>query len=138
METQMSEVDYADARFEDILADVIADGIVDADEVSKLDARIFDDGIVDEDEADFMFKLNDAVSGNTNCPEYKAFFVKVIAAFVLEDEKTPGAIDDDEANYIVTKMLGDGTVDEAEQALIDYLKENATDLGKLKEHPMFV
>jgi len=90
-----------------------------------LRVELYEDGKIDKDEADAMFKINDAVTGNDNHPSYQDLFVETIADYVLEDECSPGVIDEEEGQYLVDKIQGDGEVDEAERALSLFLKENA-------------
>lgn len=113
---------------EKTVQEIIADGVVDAKEVVDLTEIIYADGSVDKEEADAMFLINDAVSGNDNDPTYKDLFVKSISDFVLEDEETPGVIDELEGDYLVSKIEGDGQIDEIEKALLANLKEKATSI----------
>ena len=80
---------------EELKKDLLADGVIDAAEVKELEAVLYEDGVIDKEEADFLFELNNAVSGKANAPEWKDFFVKAISSFVLEDETSPGEIDED-------------------------------------------
>ena len=61
-----------------LVQDIIADGIVDATEVAQLRAEFLADGVIDREEADALFAINDAVSGNDNDPSYEDFFVEAI------------------------------------------------------------
>jgi hypothetical protein len=109
-----------------LVAEVIKDGIVDANEVKAIREAMFSDGIIDKDEADAMFQINDAVSGNDNDASYAQLFVDVVSAFVLEDETTPGVVDKSEGDYIVDQIEGDEKVDDCEVALLTNLKIKAT------------
>lgn len=113
--------------------DLLADGIIDAAEVQTLEKVIFEDGIVDKEEADFLFELNNAVSGNDNAPEWKAFFVKAISSFVLDDEKSNGEIDDDEAKYLYNQIKGDGQIDDVEKALLENIKAKSKNFPSILE-----
>ena len=103
---------------QDFASAILDDGVIDADEVVAIKERLYEDGVIDREEADFLFKLNDAVSGKTNHESWKSFFIEAITDHVLEDDETPGEIDDDEANYLIEKIKGDGQVDEIELALL--------------------
>ena len=107
---------------EELKKELLADGIIDADEVKELDAVLFEDGVIDKEEADFLFELNNAVSGKENAPEWKDFFVKAITSFVLDDDQSNGEVDDDEAKYLYDQIKGDGRVDEIERALLENIK----------------
>jgi uncharacterized membrane protein YebE (DUF533 family) len=98
--------------------EILEDGVVDAKEAAMLRERLFADGRIDREEADFMFRLNDAVSGKANDPAWQQLFVHALTTHVLSDEKSPGVVDDDEAAYLESKIQADGKVDDAEQALL--------------------
>ena len=73
---------------QELVNDVIADGVVDAAEVIELRTAFYADGVIDQDEADAMFAINDAVTGNDNDATYEQLFVDVLSDFVLKDEET--------------------------------------------------
>lgn len=108
---------------------IVADGVVDADEVTLLETELYADGVIDQDEASILFEINDAVSGNANSPEWGDFFVRAVTDFVLQDETSPGVVDDDEAAFLITSVLADGTVDDLERALLTNIREQATSLS---------
>ena len=118
---------------EELKKDLLADGIIDAEEVKTLESVIFDDGVVDKEEADFIFELNNAVSGKANAPEWKDFFVKVITSFVLDDDKSNGEVDDDEAKYLYDQIKGDGQIDDVEKALLENIKAKSNNFPAILE-----
>ena len=83
----------------------------------------YDDGVIDQEEADFLFELNDAVSGKDNDSSWTDLFVKAISSFVLDDEGSKGEIDADEAAYLAKQIEGDGQIDATELALLNHLKQ---------------
>ena len=106
-------------------AELLADGIIDAEEVAKLKEVLYADGFIDKEEADFLFELNDAVTGKANDASWEAFFIQAIADFLLKDEVSPGEIDENEAAWLVDKIGADGQVDGTEKALLEKLKAEA-------------
>ena len=115
---------------------LLEDGIIDAQEVKTLESVIFEDGIVDKEEADFLFELNNAVSGKANAPEWKEFFVKAITSFVLDDDKSNGEIDEDEAQYLYDQIKGDGKIDDIEKALLENIKTKSRNFPSLLQELM--
>lgn len=113
-------------KLEQLKAAILADGIIDAEEVRTINKAIYEDGKIDREEADFMFELNDAVTGKENHYSWKDLFVKAITDHVLKDDQSYGLVDDDEADYLIGKIQGDGTIDEIEQALLLKIIEKAT------------
>jgi len=113
-------------KLEQLKTSILADGIIDADEVRTINQAIYEDGKIDREEADFMFELNDAVSGKENHYSWKDLFVKAITDHVLKDDTSYGSVDDEEADYLIGKIQSDGKIDEIEQALLLKILEKAT------------
>lgn len=113
-------VDYSSLKKE-----ILADGIIDADEVRNLRKILYADGMIDKEEANFLFELNDAVSGKKNDPSWKLLMVEAISSFLLDDETSPGEIDEDEATWLISKIQGDGSVDDVEKAILMNIKMKA-------------
>lgn len=116
---------------DELKKELLADGIIDADEVKKLEKVLYEDGVIDKDEADFLFELNDAVTGKPNDPSWEELFIKAITSFVLDDETSPGEIDDDEAQYLCDKIKGDGQIDDIEKALLENIKAKSKNFPAL-------
>ncbi len=104
---------------------ILADGVIDATEVKQLREVLYADGKIDKEEAEFLFDLNDAVSGKDNDASWETLFIDAITSFLLEDETSPGEIDDEEAQWLLAKIQGDGEVDGIERALLENLKAKA-------------
>lgn len=113
------------ANLDELKKALLEDGVIDAEEVKTIKEVIYEDGKIDKEEADFLFELNDAVTGKDNAPEWNTLFIDAITAFVLEDEVSPGEIDDDEADYLYDQIKGDGQVDATERALLENIKAKA-------------
>lgn len=107
-------------------ANLVEDGVIDEAEVGQIRTRIFEDGKIDREEAEFLFKVNDAVSGNANHASWATLFVEAISSHVLEDDTSPGEIDKDESTWLKGQIHGDGKVDDTEKALLANLKAKAT------------
>ncbi len=110
---------------EQLKTELLADGIIDAAEVSELEEVLFADGKIDSEEAEFIFEINNAVSGKANHSNWETLFIKAISSYLLEDENSPGEIDTVEAEWLYNKIKGDGQIDDIEKALLNKLKENA-------------
>lgn len=118
---------------EQLKKELLEDGVIDADEVKELQEVLYADGIIDHVEAEFLFDLNDAVSGHANHPSWNEFFVKAITSFLLEDEVSPGEIDPDETEWLYGKIVGDGQVDGLERELLLHLKGKVLSFPKKLE-----
>ena len=117
--------DSVEVNLEELKKELLADGKIDAEEVARLREVLYADGKIDQEEADFVFELNDAVSGKKNDPTWNQFFVQVISDYLLNDEKSPGVIDDEEGKWLVEKIGADGQVDGVEKQLLNHLKQKA-------------
>ena len=123
---------------ESLKAAILEDGIIDDNEVDMLKKVIYGAGGgdgegVDRAEADFLFDLNDSTSGKNNSSAWKELFVEAISKHILEDEKSPGVIDEGEADWLIGRIEGDETYDDNEKALLLYIKANAKEIhDKLK------
>jgi uncharacterized membrane protein YebE (DUF533 family) len=117
--------DHMTATLAELKSQILADGVVDADEAAQLRERLFDDGVIDRDEATFLFELNDAVSGQSNDPAWQTLFVDAISSYVLEDDASPGVVDDEEAAWLVAHIQSDGQIDAIERALLERIVAQA-------------
>jgi uncharacterized membrane protein YebE (DUF533 family) len=109
--------------------EILADGIIDAAEVAEVREVLFADGSIEIEEAEFLFEINNAVSGNQNHPSWSDLFIEAISSYLLDDAKSQGEIDADEAEWLFEKINGDGMIDELERTLLLNLK------SKVKSFP---
>ncbi|MDR2621986.1 MAG: TerB family tellurite resistance protein [Dysgonamonadaceae bacterium] len=112
-------------KLQELKNSILADGVIDEAEVKQLREVLYADGKIDKEEADFLFELNDAVSGKTNHSSWETLFVEAISGYLLEDETSPNEIDDNEAKWLLSKIQGDGQLDKTEIALLNNLKKKA-------------
>jgi len=110
---------------EQLKNELLADGVIDAAEVKELEEALYADGTIDKDEAEFLFELNNAVSGKENHASWEALFIKAISSFLLDDENSAGDIDQEEGEWLYNKIKGDGAVDSVEKNLLLHLKEKS-------------
>jgi hypothetical protein len=113
------------ARFDALKKSILEDGVIDAREVELLRKELYADGVIDREEAELLFELNDETSGTLNDPSWQTLFVEAITAHLLEDEKSPGEVDEDEAAWLIAHIEKDGVVDANETALLKNIKANA-------------
>jgi hypothetical protein len=113
------------SKLSELKKSILADGVIDSSEVKQLREVLFADGVIDKEEAEFLFELNDAVSGKKNDAGWNTLFVEAISSFLLDDETSPGEIDDAEAQWLLAKIQGDGQIDGLELDLLKNLKAKA-------------
>lgn len=102
---------------------ILADGVIDEQEVKQLREVLYADGVIDKEEAEFLFELNDAVSGKENHSSWGDLFIEAITSFLLNDETSPNEIDEEEAQWLIEKIQGDGQLDKTEKSLLENLKK---------------
>lgn len=114
----------------DIRDTVIADGKVDDEEVPMIRDAIYADEMIETSEAVMLFEINNAVSGNPqNSSEWDDLFVQAVTDYVLQDELSPGSVDDPEAQFLIDQIGADGQVDALETRLLDNIEANATSIS---------
>ena len=111
--------------------EILADGIIDANEVKELESVLFADGIIDTDEATLLFELNNAVSGKSNDNSWSDLFIKAISSYVLDDDNSNGEIDEQESKWLYDNIKGDGQIDETERKLLKHLKEKSINFPEI-------
>lgn len=107
-----------------LVTTIIADGKVDANEVSDLRTKFYEDGKIDRDECDAIFQINDAVSGAENDPGWDELFSDIVSDHICAD----GKLDEEEANYLMAKMMADGGVDAPERMALVKIRAKATEI----------
>ncbi len=105
------------ASVNDILTDILADGLLDKDEFMRLRKQIFDDGHISITEADMIFKIDTDLSEK---PEgWNDFFVNAITDFLIRQTLPVGYVDPIHATWLMERIDQDSRMDEAtEEALL--------------------
>lgn len=119
----MSEFDAHAQPIETRLAAVGADGYITADEVLFLRRNIFANGVVCERELDAIFALGQRAPDGD--PEWPQFFAEAVADFYLREEEPHGYLTADEFDEVQARIVGDGSANRLERALLVKLMETA-------------
>ena len=104
---------------------IVADGRVSTEDVDLLREALFRGEGIDRQKADFLFKLKDTISKELQIPEFKELFVEAITIFLLEDEMSPGEIDESEAKWLRAKIQTKGYLDELDILLLDSIRKKS-------------
>lgn len=113
------------ANLTELKKSILTDGKIDANEVAEIKKVIYADGKIDTAEANFLFDLNDGCSDANNDESWSTLFVEAISSYLLEDENSPGEIDNKEASWLLEKVQGDGKLDATEKKLLQKLATEA-------------
>ncbi len=110
-----------------LIAEIKADGKIDAGEITALNALLYKDGKIDHDELKAVCELNEACGTAEGTDSgWKGAFARIIADGVLKDAESPGKIDKDEAALLNQLFSNDGKIDENEVAALALIKQEAT------------
>lgn len=102
--------------------ELFADGKITPHEVERL-KNTFEH--LDREGADFLFQIKDALNPAHVDPSFYDFFIDTISTFLLEDEESPGEIDEQEAKWLRAKISRKGFVDKVDKRLLANLKKKS-------------
>lgn len=100
---------------------LIADGVLGDEDVAELREAVFADGMTIE-KGDFLYSLKDMMSKNHVSPQFKELFVDALSSLLLDDEDSPGEIDEHEAKWLRAKIQNSARHDEYDRALLKTLR----------------
>lgn len=97
-------------------------GAIDQSIVDLLEQEILADRQVSLEEANFLFALKKQFSTHRNSPNWQTFFVHSITRYLLEDEDSPGVVDDHEAQWLRAHLQSQGELDAIDRLLLTELR----------------
>jgi hypothetical protein len=107
------------------MAAILADGVIDDNEVKLLKKELYADKKIDNEERDFLIALRNAAmkkaAGGAISAAFEKFFFTAIQDNVLED----GNIDAAEAAWLEKLIFADKKVDDNEKKFLTALKKKA-------------
>ena len=105
---------------------ILADGVIDDNEVKILRKELYADGKIDREEVDFLIELRNKAqkkaAGGTLSDAFERFFFKAVQDNVMED----GKIDAEEARWLRQMLYADRKIDENEKKFLTKIKKAAT------------
>lgn len=104
---------------------IVSDGKISVDNVELLRSTLFDKEGITRKKADFLFNFKDNISKEHIIPEFKELFVEAISIYLLEDEISPGEIDEKEAKWLRAKIQNKGYVDKLDMLLLENLRKKS-------------
>lgn len=112
-------------NLERIRKSIVASGSITVTDVVALRDIVYIDGKVLSDKAEFLFKLRKELNDFGNLKDWDNFFIQAICDFILDDDRSPEAIDDLEAKWLIEQIGEDGIIDDVEQKLLKRLSKEA-------------
>ena len=104
---------------------IVSDGRISAEDVDLLKKIFYDEEGLTKAKANFLFKLKDTINKEHLIGEFNDFFVETITSFLLDDESSPGEIDEDEAKWLRAKIQTKGYLDKLDIMLLESLKKRS-------------
>ena len=111
---------FAIERSRTIISAMVLGRRVTAQDVAWLRREVFADGVVTREEADELFAV--ARADMDNAPEWKKFFVEMIARHVVRQSHPAGMVSEERASWLLTRVDECKSV-EALAALVHVLAE---------------
>lgn len=104
---------------------IVSDGRISPKDVKLLRDTLFNEEGMTRVKADFLFKLKDTINKEHQISEFKELFVEAITSFLLDDEISPGEIDDSEAKWLRAKIQTKGYLDKLDGNLLDNIRKKS-------------
>lgn len=101
---------------------IFADGYIDQTEVDLLRQHC---SLMDREKADFLFQIKDVLQPDRTDPSFYELFIEKITASLLEDDLSPGEINETEAKWLRAKITRKGYTDKIDKRLLDNLKRKS-------------
>ena len=112
-------------KLKELKKTVVADGHLSEKDVELLRETLFNDEGMTREKANFIFNLKDTISKEHLTNDFKELFVEAISTFLLEDEESPGEIDDSEAKWLRAKIQTKGYQDSVDILLLENLRKKS-------------
>ena len=110
---------------------IVADGQILPKEVEQLKKELFSGEGMTKEKADFLFDFKDFLNKDKLTTEFSSLFVEAISSFLLEDDTSPGEIDDSEAKWLRAKIQLKGYQDRLDQMLLDNLRRKSINFPEI-------
>lgn len=119
------------ASFKEFKKELFADAQLSEKDVQKLHDFLYDDEGMTREKGDFLFELKNSMSYDHTPENFKVLFVEAISILLLEDDISPGEIDDSEARWLRARMQSKGYPDRLNRRLLDNLKKKSINFPEI-------
>jgi hypothetical protein len=106
----MSDIDGNMAVAEATVDEILARGVITADDVLKLRRGVFMKGVVTAKDAEMAFALNDRFNGSAD-PTWPPFFVEALVDYVVMQAEPAGYISESNADWLMARISHSGRVE---------------------------
>lgn len=126
-----------ESQIDNIRREIVSDGKIDHHDLDILKSYIAETGKVNSKIANLLFDIKDNVAHSKLPANFKDFFVATILSYLLDDETTPGEIDEEEAKWLRGKIQKNGKVDAYDMALLNELREKSINFPQILRYKSF-
>lgn len=105
---------------------LVRDGRLSDKDVDRLrEELLYDEEGMTMEKGNLLFELKETVSKQNLSPKFSDLFVDAICNLLLEDEDSPGEIDDSEAKWVRAKIQAKGYMDRYDHRLVKALRKRS-------------
>ena len=117
--------------FRELRKKLFSNGKIDQSDVALLRETLLGDQKMTREKGNFLFDIKDSTDKNNQCDAFKDLFVEAITVLLLDDEDSPGEINEDEAKWLRAKIRLKGYTDKTDDLLIRNLKNKSINWPKI-------
>ncbi len=111
---------------------LVRDGKLSDNDVECLRQKLLhDDGGITMEKGNLLFELKDTVSKKNLSARFSDLFVDAICALLLEDEDSPGEIDNKEAKWVRARIQAKGYMDRYDKRLLKALRKRSINFAEI-------
>ena len=118
-------------HLQELKKQIFASGCINESEVNQLRDALFAEGGIDKEKADFLFELKDTVNRKKVHKSLDDLFVEAVTSFLLEDDDSPGEIDENEAKWLRARIQYKGYADNVDKKLLANLRKKSINFPEM-------
>lgn len=109
-------------NIQELKKEICRDGKLTDKEIELLRASLFDDEGMTLPKGNMMFDLKNEIIPEKRSSQFDDLFVEAISSLVLDDDESPGEIDESEARWLRAHIQKNGEVDDLDKRLLENIK----------------
>ena len=121
-------------ELESLKREIFKNGVITDEELPTIKEYLDSGEGMNKEKGNFLFDLKNKSAKGKLPPSFKTFFVDSISEYLLDDESSPGEIDDDEAKWLRGKIQYNGKIDEYDKALLENLKQKSINFPEILQY----
>ena len=121
-------------ELDELKRNIYKDGHITPSEIDLIEEFLQSDGGMNKTKGNFLFDLKNNYTKDKLPPKFKSIFINSITSYLLDDEDSPGEIDEDEAKWLRAKIQYNGKIDEYDKALLENLKKKSINFPQVLQY----